>query len=142
MVIFFFMFVTFGPCAVGRCLNICCSSIQCFQCFCTCVCAARVQRERAELEQNFAREISNLVQRLSTEKDQLEAELKLKHDQEVMLVRWVVSSLCLKNTYKNYYREYNLHRKSGGRKSFTLVKVIEIVVLLVLLHTGTLTTVK
>ncbi|XP_026210142.1 ninein-like protein isoform X2 [Anabas testudineus] len=47
----------------------------------------RVQRERAELEQNFAREISNLVQRLSTEKDQLEAELKLKHDQEVMLVR-------------------------------------------------------
>ncbi|XP_050932487.1 LOW QUALITY PROTEIN: ninein-like protein [Lates calcarifer] len=47
----------------------------------------RVQRERAELEQNFAREISNLVQRLSAEKDQLEAELKLKMDQEVMLVR-------------------------------------------------------
>lgn len=53
------------------------------------VCVARVQRERAELEQNFAREISNLVQRLSTDKDQLEAELKLKLDQEVMLVRWV-----------------------------------------------------
>ncbi|XP_034040687.1 LOW QUALITY PROTEIN: ninein-like [Thalassophryne amazonica] len=47
----------------------------------------RMQRERAELEQNFAREISNLVQRLSAEKDQLEAELKLKMDQEVMLVR-------------------------------------------------------
>ncbi|KAK2824718.1 hypothetical protein Q5P01_021893 [Channa striata] len=47
----------------------------------------RAQRERAELEQNFAREISNLVQRLSAEKDQLEAELKLKLDQEVMLVR-------------------------------------------------------
>ncbi|XP_026165109.1 ninein-like protein isoform X2 [Mastacembelus armatus] len=47
----------------------------------------RVQRERAELEQNFAREISNLVQRLSAEKDQLEAELKLKMDQEVMRVR-------------------------------------------------------
>ncbi|KAM9345492.1 ninein-like protein [Symphorus nematophorus] len=47
----------------------------------------RVQRERAELEQNFAREIGNLVQRLSAEKDQLEAELKLKMDQEVMLVR-------------------------------------------------------
>ncbi|XP_067367103.1 ninein-like protein isoform X2 [Channa argus] len=47
----------------------------------------RVQRERAELEQNFAREISNLVHRLSAEKDQLEAELKLKLDQEVMLVR-------------------------------------------------------
>ncbi|XP_030604233.1 ninein-like protein isoform X1 [Archocentrus centrarchus] len=47
----------------------------------------RMQRERAELEQNFAREISNLVQRLSAEKEQLEAELKLKMDQEVMLVR-------------------------------------------------------
>ncbi|XP_076018780.1 ninein-like protein isoform X3 [Genypterus blacodes] len=47
----------------------------------------RMQRERMEQEQNFAREISNLVQRLSAEKDQLEAELKLKMDQEVMLVR-------------------------------------------------------
>ncbi|XP_070771860.1 ninein-like protein [Enoplosus armatus] len=47
----------------------------------------RMQRERAELEQNFAKEISNLVQKLSAEKDQLEAELKLKMDQEVMLVR-------------------------------------------------------
>ncbi|XP_068597297.1 ninein-like protein [Brachionichthys hirsutus] len=47
----------------------------------------RMQWERAELEQNFAREISNLVQKLSAEKDQLEAELKLKMDQEVMLVR-------------------------------------------------------
>lgn len=94
-----FMFVIFGLCAVGRCLDICCSSMQRFQCFCTCVCVARVQRERAELEQNFAREISNLVQRLSTEKDQLEAELKLKHDQEVMLVRWVVASRCLTNAY-------------------------------------------
>lgn len=52
-----------------------------------------MQRERAELEQNFAREIGNLVQRLSAEKDQLEAELRLKMDQEVMLVRWVVTSL-------------------------------------------------
>lgn len=51
-----------------------------------------MQRERAELEQNFAREIGNLVQRLSAEKDQLEAELKLKMDQEVMLVRWVMTS--------------------------------------------------
>lgn len=52
----------------------------------------RMQRERAELEQNFAREIGNLVQRLSSEKDQLEAELRLKMDQEVMLVRWVLTS--------------------------------------------------
>ncbi|XP_077350706.1 ninein-like protein isoform X6 [Festucalex cinctus] len=47
----------------------------------------RMQRERADSEQNFAREIGNLVQRLSAEKDQLEAELKLKMDQEVMMVR-------------------------------------------------------
>ncbi|KAK6293524.1 hypothetical protein J4Q44_G00358500 [Coregonus suidteri] len=47
----------------------------------------RAQREQAELEQNYAREISNLVQRLTSEKDQLEAELKLKMDQEVLLVR-------------------------------------------------------
>lgn len=47
----------------------------------------RVQRERAELEQNFAREISNLVQKLSAEKEQLEAELKLHAQQEVMRVR-------------------------------------------------------
>ncbi|KAG5267040.1 hypothetical protein AALO_G00239140 [Alosa alosa] len=47
----------------------------------------RLQRERAELEQNYAREMSNIVQRLTSEKDQLEAELKLKMDQEVLLVR-------------------------------------------------------
>ncbi|XP_060781840.1 ninein-like protein isoform X5 [Neoarius graeffei] len=47
----------------------------------------RVQREQAELEQNYAREISNIVHRLTSEKDQLEAELKLKMDQEVLLVR-------------------------------------------------------
>lgn len=50
-------------------------------------CFHRMQRERAEMEQNFAREIGNLVQRLSSEKDQLEAELKLKMDQEVSLLR-------------------------------------------------------
>lgn len=49
----------------------------------------RVQREQSELEQNYAREIGNIVHRLTSEKDQLEAELKLKMDQEVLLVRWV-----------------------------------------------------
>uniref|UniRef100_A0A3Q2CDP1 Uncharacterized protein n=1 Tax=Cyprinodon variegatus TaxID=28743 RepID=A0A3Q2CDP1_CYPVA len=47
----------------------------------------RMQRERAELEQNYATEISNLVQKLSGEKEQLEAELKLRMDQELMRVR-------------------------------------------------------
>lgn len=66
-------------------------------------CFPRMQRERAELEQNFAREISNLVRRLSMEKDQLEAELKVKMDQEVILLRWVVTSSIVKNVvqYKN-----------------------------------------
>lgn len=58
----------------------------------TCSCFPRMHRERAELEQNFAREIGNLVHKLSAEKDQLEAELKLKMDQEVMVVRWVMTS--------------------------------------------------
>ncbi|KAM9365740.1 ninein-like protein isoform 2-T2 [Pholidichthys leucotaenia] len=54
----------------------------------------RMQRERAEMEQNFAREISNLVGRLSAEKEQLEAELKLRADQEVMVVRKNVEEWC------------------------------------------------
>ncbi|XP_078017078.1 ninein-like protein isoform X8 [Epinephelus lanceolatus] len=58
----------------------------------------RMQRERAELEQNFAREIGNLVQRLSAEKEQLEAELKLKMDQEVMLVRTQLQEVRSENT--------------------------------------------
>lgn len=61
--------------------------------------APRMQRERAELEQNFAREIGNLVQRLSAEKAELEAELRLKMDQEVMAVRWVATSLEMRQAY-------------------------------------------
>ncbi|XP_054591097.2 ninein-like protein isoform X8 [Nothobranchius furzeri] len=57
----------------------------------------KMHRERAELEQNFAREISNLVQRLSDEKEQLEAELKLKMDQEVMRVRTQLEEVRLEN---------------------------------------------
>lgn len=54
----------------------------------------RAQREQAELEQNFAREIGNIVHRLTSEKDQLEAELKLKLNQEVLLVRYVLLDSC------------------------------------------------
>ncbi|XP_075902259.1 ninein-like protein isoform X6 [Nelusetta ayraudi] len=57
----------------------------------------RMQRERAELEQNFAREIGNLVQRLSAEKAELEAELRLKMDQEVMAVRTQLEEVRLEN---------------------------------------------
>ncbi|KAG7462591.1 hypothetical protein MATL_G00186420 [Megalops atlanticus] len=58
----------------------------------------RVQRERAEMEQNYAREISNLVQRLTSERDQLEAELKLKMDQEVQRVRTQLDEVTTENT--------------------------------------------
>ncbi|KAM4591808.1 ninein-like protein isoform 3-T3 [Odontesthes bonariensis] len=57
----------------------------------------RMHRERAELEQNFAREIGNLVQRLSAEKEQLEAELKLRMDQEVLAVRTRLEEVRLEN---------------------------------------------
>eukprot|EP00063_Salmo_salar_P082711 XP_014057546.1 PREDICTED: ninein-like protein isoform X4 [Salmo salar] len=58
----------------------------------------RAQREQAELEQNYAREISNLVQRLTSEKDQLEAELKLRMDQEVLRVRSQLDKLNCENS--------------------------------------------
>uniref|UniRef100_A0A4W5PBL7 Ninein-like n=1 Tax=Hucho hucho TaxID=62062 RepID=A0A4W5PBL7_9TELE len=58
----------------------------------------RAQREQAELEQNYAREISNLVQRLNSEKDQLEAELKLRMDQEVLLVRSQLDKVNCENS--------------------------------------------
>ncbi|KAJ8248473.1 hypothetical protein GJAV_G00242390 [Gymnothorax javanicus] len=57
----------------------------------------RIQRERAELEQNYAREISNLVQRLTAERDQLEAELKLKMDEEVQAVRVKLDNASAEN---------------------------------------------
>ncbi|XP_035256765.1 ninein-like protein [Anguilla anguilla] len=58
----------------------------------------RAQRERAELEQNYAREIGNLVQRLTGERDQLEAELKLRMDEEVQLVRAKLEEVATENT--------------------------------------------
>ncbi|KAM9561082.1 ninein-like protein isoform 2-T2 [Salvelinus alpinus] len=58
----------------------------------------RAQREQPELEQNYAREISNLVQRLTSEKDQLEAELKLRMDQEVLLVRSQLDKVNCENS--------------------------------------------
>ncbi|KAK2896472.1 hypothetical protein Q8A67_010960 [Cirrhinus molitorella] len=58
----------------------------------------RIQREQAELEQNYAREISNIVMRLTSEKDQLEAELKLKMDQEVLLVRSQLDEVMSENS--------------------------------------------
>ncbi|XP_073690301.1 ninein-like protein isoform X3 [Garra rufa] len=58
----------------------------------------RIQREQAELEQNYAREISNIVLRLTSEKDQLEAEFKLKMDQEVLLVRSQLDEVMSENS--------------------------------------------
>ncbi|KAM3862875.1 LOW QUALITY PROTEIN: ninein-like protein [Diretmus argenteus] len=75
----------------------------------------RAQREQAELEQNYAREIGNLVHRLSAEKDQLEAELKLKMDQEVMLVRneaeQQLSQMKLQHAKAQHRLLHQLHRE-------------------------------
>ncbi|XP_056617170.1 ninein-like protein isoform X3 [Triplophysa dalaica] len=57
----------------------------------------RIQREQADLEQNYAREISNIVLSLTSEKAQLEAELKLKMDQEVLLVRGQLDEVSSEN---------------------------------------------
>ncbi|XP_057198755.1 ninein-like protein isoform X3 [Triplophysa rosa] len=57
----------------------------------------RIQRERAELEQNYAREISNIVLSLTSDKAQLEAELKLKMDEEVLLVRGQLDEVSSEN---------------------------------------------
>ncbi|KAJ8250568.1 hypothetical protein COCON_G00224900 [Conger conger] len=57
----------------------------------------RAQRERAELEQNHAREMSSLVQRLTSERDQLEAELTLRLDREVQLVRGKLDDVTTEN---------------------------------------------
>ncbi|XP_067277675.1 ninein-like protein isoform X2 [Pseudorasbora parva] len=72
----------------------------------------RIQREQAELEQNYAREISNIVLRLTSEKDQLEAELKLKMDQEVLLVREKAEQqlLHMKAQHSEAQRSLNLER--------------------------------
>ncbi|XP_027709752.1 ninein-like protein isoform X3 [Vombatus ursinus] len=47
----------------------------------------KLEKERSEMEQYYAKEISNLGQRLTQEKDQLEEELKLKHQSELQLMR-------------------------------------------------------
>ncbi|XP_051815997.1 ninein-like protein isoform X49 [Acanthochromis polyacanthus] len=77
----------------------------------------RMQWERAELEQNFAREIGNLVQRLSAEKEQLEAELKLKMDQELLLVRdesqQQLAQMKLQHTESQHRLLHQLHRQRG-----------------------------
>ncbi|XP_007476656.2 ninein-like protein isoform X1 [Monodelphis domestica] len=46
-----------------------------------------LEKERSEMEEYYAKEISNLGQRLAQEKDQLEEELKLKHQNELHLMR-------------------------------------------------------
>ncbi|XP_048863895.1 ninein-like protein isoform X9 [Brienomyrus brachyistius] len=57
----------------------------------------RAQHERAELEQSYAREISNLVQKLTSEKEQLQVELQLKMDQELRLVRAQLDEVTAEN---------------------------------------------
>ncbi|XP_028983178.1 ninein-like protein isoform X2 [Betta splendens] len=85
----------------------------------------RVQRERAELEQNFAKEISNLVQRLSAEKDQLEAELKLKLDQEVILVRQESEQLLSQMKLQQAKGCHILHQQLQEQRAFWESRLVQ-----------------
>ncbi|XP_027709754.1 ninein-like protein isoform X5 [Vombatus ursinus] len=70
----------------------------------------KLEKERSEMEQYYAKEISNLGQRLTQEKDQLEEELKLKHQSELQLMRIELCKLSednrlLKNKLKGFQQE-------------------------------------
>ncbi|XP_072490755.1 ninein-like protein isoform X7 [Notamacropus eugenii] len=70
----------------------------------------KLEKERSEMEQYYAKEISNLGQRLAQEKDQLEEELKLKHQNELQLMRIELCKLSednrlLKNKLKRFQQE-------------------------------------
>ncbi|XP_043913568.1 ninein-like protein [Protopterus annectens] len=47
----------------------------------------KFEKERSEMEQYYAKEIASLAQRLTREKDQLEEDLKEKHQQELQVAR-------------------------------------------------------
>ncbi|XP_056669770.1 ninein-like protein isoform X3 [Monodelphis domestica] len=69
-----------------------------------------LEKERSEMEEYYAKEISNLGQRLAQEKDQLEEELKLKHQNELHLMRIELCTLSednrlLKNKLKKIQQE-------------------------------------
>ncbi|XP_078005811.1 ninein-like protein isoform X7 [Phascolarctos cinereus] len=70
----------------------------------------KLEKERSEMEQYYAKEISNLGQRLAQEKDQLEEELKLKHQNELQLMRIELCKLSednrlLKSKLKRFQQE-------------------------------------
>ncbi|XP_044284973.1 ninein-like protein isoform X1 [Varanus komodoensis] len=47
----------------------------------------RFEKERSEIEQNYAKEISSLGHRLAQERDRLEDDMKMKHETEMHLMR-------------------------------------------------------
>nr|XP_033794547.1 ninein-like protein [Geotrypetes seraphini]XP_033794548.1 ninein-like protein [Geotrypetes seraphini]XP_033794549.1 ninein-like protein [Geotrypetes seraphini] len=70
----------------------------------------RYEKERSELEQYYAKEISSLGQRLTQEKDELEAELKRRHWNELQLMRKEAEELNQKLSQTE--AEYAGHVKS------------------------------
>lgn len=48
----------------------------------------RFEEERAEMEQCYAKEMSNLGQRLAQERKILEDDLKMKHEMEIHFMRF------------------------------------------------------
>nr|XP_060610513.1 ninein-like protein [Anolis sagrei ordinatus] len=56
------------------------------------------EKERSEMEQYYAKEISNLGQRLAQERDRLEDDLKKKHEIEMDLMRIELAAISEDNT--------------------------------------------
>uniref|UniRef100_A0A8D2LF43 Ninein-like protein n=1 Tax=Varanus komodoensis TaxID=61221 RepID=A0A8D2LF43_VARKO len=68
----------------------------------------RFEKERSEIEQNYAKEISSLGHRLAQERDRLEDDMKMKHETEMHLMRGysgTVLNVCNFSLQSNHYRE-------------------------------------
>uniref|UniRef100_A0A8C6V4J8 Ninein-like protein n=1 Tax=Naja naja TaxID=35670 RepID=A0A8C6V4J8_NAJNA len=70
----------------------------------------RFEKERAKMEQCYAKEISNLGQRLAQERERLEDDLKMKHEMEIHFMRVELhrvseDNILLKNKFGKCQRE-------------------------------------
>ncbi|XP_070590775.1 ninein-like protein [Erythrolamprus reginae] len=62
----------------------------------------RFEKERAEMEQCYAKEMSNLGQRLAQERERLEDDLKMKHEREIHFMRKHIDELKMEKEKMMY----------------------------------------
>ncbi|ETE70166.1 Ninein-like protein, partial [Ophiophagus hannah] len=62
----------------------------------------RFEKERAKMEQCYAKEISNLGQRLAQERERLEDDLKMKHEMEIHFMRKHIDELKMEREKMMY----------------------------------------